>query len=54
MADATVQYGGGVDGASGRALQLKLFGGEVLSAFQRRQIFMDKHRVKTLTSGKSY
>lgn len=35
------------------ALFLKVFGGEVLTAFKRRAVTMDKHMVRTITSGKS-
>ena len=35
------------------ALFLKVFGGEVLTAFKRRAVTMDKHMVRTIQSGKS-
>lgn len=35
------------------ALFLKVFGGEVLTAFKRRSVTMDKHMVRTIQSGKS-
>jgi hypothetical protein len=36
-----------------RALFLKLFSGEILSAFEERNIFMPLHRVRTIQNGKS-
>lgn len=36
-----------------RALYLKMFAGEVLTAFPEYTVFVDKHRVKTATNGKS-
>lgn len=39
--------------AEERALFLKMFAGEVLVAFPKHTIFIDKHRVKSITSGKS-
>lgn len=36
-----------------RALYLKVFAGEILTAFQQKQVMMDKHQVMTITSGKS-
>lgn len=35
------------------ALFLKVFGGEVLTAFARRSVTMDKHMVRTIQNGKS-
>lgn len=35
------------------ALFLKVFGGEVLTAFMRRAVTMDKHMVRTIQNGKS-
>lgn len=35
------------------ALFLKVFGGEVLTAFSRRAVTMDKHMVRTIQNGKS-
>lgn len=36
-----------------RALYLKVFAGEVLTAFQQKQVMMDKHQVMTISHGKS-
>lgn len=36
------------------ALNLELFGGEVLTAFKRKVVFRDKHKVKTLSKGKLF
>lgn len=36
-----------------RAQYLKVFSGEVLTAFQQKQVMMDKHQVMTITNGKS-
>jgi len=45
---------GQVNGASDAdALFLKVFAGEVLSTFQETNKFMDKHTVRTISSGKS-
>ena len=45
----------GVNNATGdsRALFLKLYAGEVLTAFQSRNIMMPLHRVRTISKGKS-
>jgi hypothetical protein len=40
-------------GADARALFLKLYAGEVLTAFQSRNIMMPLHRVRTISKGKS-
>ena len=40
------------DGAD-QALFLKVFGGEVLTAFEQNTIMLDKHNVRTISSGKS-
>ena len=45
--------GKGVSAADKLALFLKVFGGEVLTAFKRRSVTMDKHMVRTIQSGKS-
>ncbi|WCD55412.1 minor capsid protein [Pseudomonas phage phi 21A] len=45
--------GKGVSAADKLALFLKVFGGEVLTAFKRRAVTMDKHMVRTIASGKS-
>ena len=45
--------GEGQSAADKLALFLKVFGGEVLTAFKRRSVTMDKHMVRTIQSGKS-
>ena len=35
------------------ALFLKVFGGEVLTAFAQKTVTLDKHMVRTISSGKS-
>lgn len=45
--------GAASDGSAEYALFLKVFSGEVLSTFQESNKFMDKHMVRTITSGKS-
>ncbi len=45
--------GAAADGSAEYALFLKVFSGEVLSTFQESNRFMDKHMVRTITSGKS-
>lgn len=45
--------GKGVSNADKLALFLKVFGGEVLTAFTRRSVTMDKHMVRTIQNGKS-
>lgn len=51
--DANVTYGGqaNLTGADD-ALWLKVFGGEVLTAFMESTLFLDKNTVRTITSGK--
>jgi len=45
---------GQINGAGGvDELFLKVFSGEVLTAFETANVMMDKHMVKTITSGKS-
>lgn len=58
MANATVTFIGADDTATStmaeeRALYLKMFAGEVLTAFPEFTIFSDKQKVKTATNGKS-
>lgn len=54
MANATVSRVGQIDEAgSVTALFLKVFAGEVLTAFATRNVFMDKHLVRTISSGLS-
>ena len=38
--------------AQQRALYLKLFSGEVITAFEESTLFLDKHQVRTITNGK--
>lgn len=54
MANATVLNIGQVNGAGQTdALFLKVFSGEVLTAFETASVTRDKHFVRTITSGKS-
>ena len=54
MADATVSRFGQVNGAgSATALFLKVFAGEVLTAFAEANIMMPLHMTRSITSGKS-
>ncbi|WYW04382.1 major head protein [Pseudomonas phage vB_PpuP-Kurepalu-2] len=59
MANATggqkigTNQGKGQSAADNLALFLKVFGGEVLTAFVRRSVTMDKHMVRTIQNGKS-
>lgn len=54
MANATVSYGGQVNGADGAdALWLKLFGGEAMASFEETNVFLDKHMVRSISQGKS-
>lgn len=54
MSNATVTAFGQVNGAGATdALFLKVFGGEVLAAFEEANVVMDKHTVRTIPSGKS-
>lgn len=54
MANATTLNIGQVNGAGATdALFLKLFSGEVLTAFETASVTRDKHFVRTITSGKS-
>lgn len=45
--------GKGQAGADKLALFLKVFSGEVLTAFTRRSVTMDKHMIRTISAGKS-
>lgn len=47
------RFGDGQGAADSRTLFLKVFGGEVLTAFQESIVTLDKHMVRTITSGKS-
>ena len=53
--DYSAIHRSGVSNASGsaRALFLKLYAGEVLTAFQSKNIMMPLHRVRTISKGKS-
>lgn len=54
MSNATPSRLGQINGAGAvDALWLKVFAGEVLTAFQKKQIMMDKHMVRTISAGKS-
>ena len=54
MAAATPNRLGQINGAGDeQALFLKVFAGEVLTAFRQNTVFLGKHIVRTLTSGKS-
>lgn len=54
MANATVSAFGQSNGSGATdALFLKVFGGEVLAAFEETNVVMDRHTVRTISSGKS-
>lgn len=54
MANATVLNLGQINsGGATDALFLKVFGGEVLTAFDEANVVQDKHTIKTISSGKS-
>lgn len=54
MADATVARLGQINGAGdARALFLKVYSGEVLTAFAENNVFMSRHMVRSISSGKS-
>lgn len=54
MADMTVSRLGQSDGAGdAKALFLKQYGGEVLTAFEENNVAADKHITRTISSGKS-
>jgi hypothetical protein len=54
MANATVLTFGQVNGAGATdALFLKVFGGQVISAFEEANVTLDKHTVQSISSGKS-
>jgi hypothetical protein len=57
MSNASVNYIGAVNQADStlaeqRAIYLKIFSGEVITAFKETTSFLDKHNVRTITSGK--
>jgi hypothetical protein len=54
MANATVLQFGAVNSSGARdALFLKVFGGEVMTAFQEQNEVLDKHLIRSISSGKS-
>lgn len=54
MSAATPSRLGQVNGAGATdALWLKVFGGEVMAAFEEATVFLDKHNIRTISSGKS-
>jgi hypothetical protein len=54
MADALVSRLGQINGAGAiDALFLKVFAGEVLTSFEKTNVMMDKHQVRTISNGKS-
>ena len=53
MANATPSRLGALNGGSDKdALFLKVFSGEVLTAFEQQTVMMDKHHVRTIANGK--
>lgn len=54
MANATVQrFGANNGGGDKTELFLKVFGGEVMVAFEEANVSLDKHTIRTISSGKS-
>lgn len=54
MANATVNRIGQINGAGATdALFLKVFGGEVMTAFEESNVAQDKHMVRSIANGKS-
>lgn len=54
MSNATVSRIGQINGAGAvDALFLKVFAGEVLTSFEKTNVMMDKHMVRTISNGKS-
>jgi hypothetical protein len=54
MSNATVLQLGQINGAGvSDALFLKMFAGELLTAFEEANVVMDKHTVREIKSGKS-
>jgi hypothetical protein len=54
MSDWSVNRIGSINGAADKtALFLKVFGGEVLTAFSQYNVFMPLHTVRTISSGKT-
>jgi hypothetical protein len=55
MANATLTRVGQINGGGDvEALFLKMFSGEVLASFNLANVFGDKHRVKSISQGRSY
>jgi len=54
MADATVSHLG-QNNLTGddHALFLKMFAGETITAFDEKNVFLGKHKIRNITSGKS-
>lgn len=54
MTASTVSYSGQANGAGALdALQLKIFGGEVITSFNANTVFQDKQMIREISSGKS-
>lgn len=58
MSNANVSFLGADNGVAGtleqqRALFLKLFSGEIIKSFEKTTVCLDKHRIRTITAGKS-
>lgn len=54
MADAIVSRLGQINGSGDAdALFLKVFAGEVLTSFEKTNVMLDKHQVRTISNGKS-
>lgn len=52
-ASTPARFGYGQSTTDDRSLFLKVFGGEVLTAFQEQIVTLDKHMVRSITQGKS-
>jgi len=54
MASANVSASGQINGAGVLdALQLKLFGGEIITSFNTNTVFQDKQMIREIANGKS-
>jgi len=54
MANATVNRIGAINGGGDKSeMFLKVFGGEVMTAFEESNVMQDKHMVRSIASGKS-
>ncbi|WP_018868281.1 MULTISPECIES: hypothetical protein [unclassified Thioalkalivibrio] len=52
--NAIVSRLGQINGAGdAKALFLKVFGGEVLTSFEQKNVTMGRHQVRTIANGKS-